>query len=472
MKLTEAAAAVAASCSELSFQLLSLLPPPLLALVASHLEVDSLLCLQRCSSSLHSLCAGESYCAVAWRHAMLRLNTHRRLHDWAVPYEACVFGRQYLIVASVWRDALPALNAVVAARERAYLQSMYWLRLRVARQQPVERVLVRRDADGTERVANKKRATHSCEVLSDVTWDDVKDATPEQRDVEVRCRLVLQACPHLRHLDLTLFRAAHVEPHNYDTFALLPRLRSLSLSQDDYEIELTGLTSFDKPPVDFALALDSLPCLASLRCAAIQMSVRSLLAIACHSTLEQLHIEAAGAHKLAETQWIGDELHFPGVDEQEDERRLRQEVRAVAVHGSVEEEKDSAQYVAPAAEVDSAEPAAYMHWQPSHVPWEASSAEKRDNLNRMRRALARTQPTRRSCETRLALANWLHRRLRRGGLPTDDSNFPAWLLRHYRALVALLRSTLQRQLSELAAASLLETVDEARVGVRRLESTA
>ena len=83
----------------------------------------------------------------------------------------------------------------------------------------------------------------------------------------------------------------------------------------------------------------------------------------------------------------------------------------------------------------------------------------RADIQRMRAALARTQPSQRSCEVRLALANWLHRRLRRGGLDTDSR--PSWLLRHYRLLVALLRCTLQSQLSELAelAAASSQTYD-------------
>ena len=87
------------------------------------------------------------------------------------------------------------------------------------------------------------------------------------------------------------------------------------------------------------------------------------------------------------------------------------------------------------------------------------SSSKRDEvraeLQRMQAALTRTQPSQRSCEARLALADWLHRRLRRGKLETIEhhSHIPHSkpLLRRYRLLVALLRSTLHRQLSELAA---------------------
>ena len=79
----------------------------------------------------------------------------------------------------------------------------------------------------------------------------------------------------------------------------------------------------------------------------------------------------------------------------------------------------------------------------------------RAELQRMRAALIRTQPAQRSCEVRLALADWLHRRLRSSRLCTDDSKvrprYPRSLLRRYRLPVALLRSMLQRQLSEAAS---------------------
>ena len=54
--------------------LLSLLPLPLLALVASHLDVQSLLRLQRCSSTFHRLRNNDAYMSEAWRWAKLCLS--------------------------------------------------------------------------------------------------------------------------------------------------------------------------------------------------------------------------------------------------------------------------------------------------------------------------------------------------------------------------------------------------------------
>ena len=79
-------------------------------------------------------------------------------------------------------------------------------------------------------------------------------------------------------------------------------------------------------------------------------------------------------------------------------------------------------------------------------------------MRRLHTALTRTQPTQRSCEVRLALAEWLHRRLRRGRLHTDDHSsspdHPKSHLRKHRQLVALLRSTLRQQLTEPALSAI------------------
>ena len=76
-------------------------------------------------------------------------------------------------------------------------------------------------------------------------------------------------------------------------------------------------------------------------------------------------------------------------------------------------------------------------------------------MRRMRTALTRTQPTQRSCEVKLALAEWLRRRLRRGKLYTDDQEgrprYPKSRLRRYRVQVALLRYTLRQQLRAVMA---------------------
>ena len=72
----------------------------------------------------------------------------------------------------------------------------------------------------------------------------------------------------------------------------------------------------------------------------------------------------------------------------------------------------------------------------------------------MRSLLTRTQLTQQSCEVRLALVDWLHRRLRRKRLRTGERQpYPAHfnsLLRRYQLQVAVLRNSLKHQLNELS----------------------
>ena len=164
-----------------------------------------------------------------------------------------------------------------------------------------------------------------------------------------------------------------------------------------------------------------------------ELSIGALRAIASHSTLEELRINAT----LHDNGWLDGRIDFP-VDAAHDVAQLSfSKPRPI---GTIEEEGDVAIQPAP------------IHG--------GSSDEERAATLRMRAALTRTQPAQRSCEVRLALADWLHRRLRRGKLPTDENDDlqepprrPASLLRRCRRHVAVLRSTLQQQLSGLAAAT-------------------
>ena len=73
--------------------------------------------------------------------------------------------------------------------------------------------------------------------------------------------------------------------------------------------------------------------------------------------------------------------------------------------------------------------------------WRPVTAMRR----RLQAALTRAQPTRRSCEARLALTEQLHRALVWAGLNEEQ---PGSLPRHWRGQLALVRSMLRRQLSE------------------------
>ena len=100
------------------FQLLTGLPLPLLALVACHLDVGSLLRSQRCSSAHYRLRSDDKYMSVAWRWASMKISLTTRLCEWALPERRCIVdderdavNGQHFVPVSVWQAALPAFRA-------------------------------------------------------------------------------------------------------------------------------------------------------------------------------------------------------------------------------------------------------------------------------------------------------------------------------------------------------------------------
>jgi len=436
--------------------MLSLLPAPLLALVASHLDPAPLLRLQRCSSTLHSLSTDEAYLAVAWRHTVLHLNTSARLAEWMFPIEQCVVTRQHdvpfqrSIPLAVWQAALPALQAARTRlkrfdrteRSQALQQYRQWL----CEPQPSMWISARRDRGGRlwqvdEAEEQQAAGVERMEVLRHIHWTDVSKLLLQGRDVEVRCRLVLEACPYLQSLSLQINVNTCIEPAHKDTFALLPRLRSLSLVQTD-DGSRALYYPCEEPPVDLARMLHTLPRLTCLHCTDIHMGLDDLLNIALHSTLEQLHIQTQYHQEGIGVQWLAGEIKFPISSVEEDEQWLQLDASRATFDGDIAAESEVEVATAP---VD------------RPVVMSVTTAGREDALSAAERAairtkLTRTRPTRRSCEIRLALAEWLHRRLRRARLHTDDQYCLMWMLRHYRNQLSVLRRTLQMQLSEIAAA--------------------
>ena len=439
---------------------LLLLPSSLLALIASHLEVVSLLRLHRCSSVLNHLRADDAYMTAAWRWAVLRLSLDRKLPEWTLPHEQCIKDDgKTLIPASVWQAALPAWQAVVASVRCDERNRMYeWFQRRanaVRQEQPTVWITATRaahdswkvvvDEDNLEQSAEVRRV----EVLRDFDWWQLTaEAIPFSYDRDVRCRLVLRACPHLQHLALHL-DSGGVDEHscqplsNADSFALVPQLRSLRLEEECYDLMVADLIC------DFRAMLDSLPHLHTLSCMDIMhLGIPQLLDIASHSTLENVHIRDSGAC-MAEAVWIGHRMLFP-ICVEDDRKRMHEAALSYnTLSGDIEEEDT----VALEAAVNDTEFAPDKQLNGD----EQESKEltiPREEVQRIRAAFTRTQPSQRSCEVRLALAEWLHRRLRRGKLRADDNHrLPKSLLLRYRMHVALLRSMLRRQLSELASVS-------------------
>ena len=443
-----------------------MLPPPLLALVATHLDVASLLRLQRCSSTQHLLRMDDAWMSVAWRWAVLHLSTSdSRLHKWTLPAAECIecssFYERRSIPVSLWQAALPVWRAVAARTLLGdKLERQRWYQLinqLVECEQPTRWMLAKRNTAGRWQMIDDNDRELSTdvrrvEVLRDIDWWQLdKRRARTYCDVEVRCRLVLRACPYLQHLHLSIDLSDCVAPSYDDTVALVPRLRSLHLEQCD-----TGHAKSDSV-INIWRLLDGLPHLTSLRCTKLDghvLSINVLLYIASHSTLEEMHIDGGGLD-IENGEWIGRYVEFP-VSVEEDKRTMEfneglmtHQARANKMRrGDVGEEDTAA---LEAALIDSQSAASYLRVCGVE---EGIACQFITELPRMLPILTRTQPSQHSCEARLALAEWLHRRLRRGGLYISKKHYQTHksMLLCYRMQVAALRCILRRQLSELVAA--------------------
>ena len=439
-----------------------LLPPPLLALVASHLPLGSLLRLQRCSSTHHRLRTDDAYMSVAWRWAVLRLSLTQRLYQWTLPYRQCVeciddSDQPFFIPVSVWQAAMPVFRAVLAKadeRDGRYKR----LRELLNRPQPTRWILVRRVEGGWLRSVEDDNTVESAdlqrvEVLSGIDrqrmtlwWEIVfRDC-----EAEVRCGLVLKVCPYLHHLDVEADSYLYGRLRHADSFALLPRLRSLCLTQrssndtSDTTARVRpvdmGQSAQDKP-IDFRVMLSSLPHLTSLRCMGlVRLHFDDVLALASHSTLDELHIVTHREQTIRQM-WNGVDMCFHSAEEQKQQE-------AVTFDGDIGAESDEAEE---ATLVDHASEQ-LANSRSGSVTWEHARMEA--EMERIRAAVTRTQPTLRSCQVRLALADWLHRWLLRRQLEEKEPYYSEHRQNLFRLPIALLRCTLRQQLSELAAATM------------------
>ena len=132
------------------------------------------------------------------------------------------------------------------------------------------------------------------EVLRDIDrWEVEREASTHETatmrfDDDIRCSLVLSACPYLQLLHLTNDTDRWVESDLDDIFASVPRLRTLHLDE----------CSGDRDWKWFRATLDKLPQLTSLRCTNLRrFGVRGVLNIASHSTLDDVHTKS-GRHCL------------------------------------------------------------------------------------------------------------------------------------------------------------------------------
>ena len=177
------------------------------------------------------------------------------------------------------------------------------------------------------------------------------------------------------------------------------------------------------------MPVHALPHLTSLHLAnARPLGTRNLLDIASHSTLHDIRLDNC-SFELCDFHWLGVDPSIPL-----DTQQLKQHAETPVV-GNVEEEEG---VEAEGAMIDGV-----------NDPW--SQNWTMHKLQRLDAALKRTQPTRRSCELRLALADWLPRCLQCGNLRQATQHRPDMLMYEYCKQVASLRRTLQQQLSDFAA---------------------
>ena len=183
------------------------LPLPLRALVASHLKVDSLLRLQRCSSAHYRLRSNDAYMSVAWRWAKPWLDVTERLCEWTLSKQLCVLddeidvdSERRLIPVSMWQAALPVFRAVLAKAGDAD-ERYQRLRELVRQPQHTKWVLAGSNAHKWWQIFSKSSKQSAdvkqVEVLADIDWDYMQTVLHINGQVDMHCRLVLQACPYL-----------------------------------------------------------------------------------------------------------------------------------------------------------------------------------------------------------------------------------------------------------------------------------
>ena len=137
---------------------------------------------------------------------------------------------------------------------------------------------------------------------------------PSYSVVDVRCPLVLRACLYLRILAIDVDAYRVKPPSHDDSLAHVPRLTTLTIERHDSIYDHDSKRATVGQLFDYRAMLDSLPHLTSLRYPGCDFYLRisDLLDIACHSTLEELQINAClEAHRG----WVGETSLCPSTCE-------------------------------------------------------------------------------------------------------------------------------------------------------------
>ena len=226
-------------------------------------------------------------------------------------------------------------------------------------------------------------ADGSMVVLSQLTWNHLNDLV-YWLTTWSHSRFVLHATPQLQHLHIFLHPAEVMPP----PLSLVPRLRSLHLEKS--VVDLPTTRSIHLP---LRVALNALPCLTSLRCTHVLVSLQDLIDIAAHATLEHIELRSSWKNVL-QIRLLLEGVHFVtgGVDIDVGEQQV-----------------EDAQW----DEWEAQEERAEMKAQPDNRDSSLTAAEDERNIQQLLASLTRVTPTPRSVTARLCLSRYLKRQLYR-----------------------------------------------------------
>lgn len=384
-------------------------PPAVLALICQHLHVDGILRLLRSYSTLQRLSqADDSFNSVAWSNASVNLRLNQQLHDWALPIEGLICDsyhcRSY-IPLSLWQQALPVIRYTV--------QQWDTLGEQVYESKEVEKKL--KAALAAEQPTTLLRVGDQEHIVLVRSYHEFDKLVPLSAPC-FRTHFVLTATPHLQHLSLD---ARDIQCQSGSFVSLVPHLRSLRLGQIYW-----NQTDEEEFIMSIRDMLAVLPSLTALHCHNLHLGIQGMIDIAAHATLQRITLDSENA-KYLDRAWLGYNVHFDSdhVDEEEDEEEDEE-----VVDGQVQPHMAGGMF-----ETEKA----------------GEGEESDDKIQRLPLALTRVVPSHSSITARLALANFLHRQVRRNHTPTYER--PLSVLRHFRQQIAVLRSILLDQLTASSA---------------------
>ena len=260
-------------------------PLAVLSLVCQHLQVADILRLLRCTLALQGLSSADaSFSSAAWSEARLDLFIHQRLHEWTLPYERCVHDitRVSYVPLTLWQQALPMLQYTVQRWKQEHVTA-HSGEYEDGSESSGDELVLAAVLTGEQRTKTVRVRGEEHVVLSQLSWGKLDEIVP-WRVPCYRSRFVLTAVPHLQHLHLAIdANSIRPPPPVSETFALVPRLRSLRLRETDSEHDDT-----DECMLPIRDMLAALPRLTFLHCEWLRLSEQDKADIADHATLKRI----------------------------------------------------------------------------------------------------------------------------------------------------------------------------------------